>query len=94
MSKCTHSVPIVLSSGHGSVRKARDKSTNDIVGVKKIGVDSKQVMEEMLQKISGVASCNSKYVVEYKGVYVKYPEIWVRVVGNMADSLIVMCCSW
>ena len=71
-------------SGFGEVFVALDKTSNDLVAIKKMKMASDTSVIENESRL--LQECNSKYIVRYYDVIRKDNEVWVRVVGCVSGN--------
>lgn len=64
-----------IGRSYGSVYKAQHKSTERIVAIKVIPVETD--LRDLMKEISILKSCKSDYVVRYYGSYYKNNDLWV-----------------
>ncbi|KAJ5104353.1 hypothetical protein NUU61_001700 [Penicillium alfredii] len=66
------------SGSFGTVYKAIDKTTGEIVAVKHIDLESSEDdIQEIQQEISVLATCASAFVTQYKASFLKGHKLWI-----------------
>ncbi|KAK2748569.1 hypothetical protein FQN57_000704 [Myotisia sp. PD_48] len=66
------------SGSFGTVYKAIDKSTGEIVAIKHIDLESSDDdIQEIQQEISVLATCASQYVTQYKTSFLRGYKLWI-----------------
>jgi serine/threonine-protein kinase 24/25/MST4 len=66
------------SGSFGTVYKAIEKSTGEIVAIKHIDLESSEDdIQEIQQEISVLATCASPYVTQYKASFLRGHKLWI-----------------
>ncbi|KAJ6239546.1 sterile20-like kinase [Anaeramoeba flamelloides] len=62
---------------YGSVYKARQKGTGEIVAIKMIGIEEDEGIEDIKIEIDILKKCKHKNIVKYIGTYFKDDTLWI-----------------
>ncbi|KAI5278725.1 hypothetical protein KEM54_004513, partial [Ascosphaera aggregata] len=66
------------SGSFGTVWKAIDKSTGEVVAIKQIDLESNDDdIQEVQQEIAVLSSCASPYVTQYRGSFLRGHKLWI-----------------
>lgn len=79
---------------YGAVYKALDKRDGKLVALKVLLLNSESDASELMKEIRILKDCHSKYIVAYKGSFIKDGNLWIAMeycgAGSLAD-LMGMC---
>ena len=74
---------------YGDVFKALNKTTNDLVAIKQIPVESD--LHDIVKEIAILKQCDSEFIVRYYGSYVKETSLYIVMeycsVGSVSDLM-------
>ncbi|KAI9042018.1 STE20 family serine/threonine-protein kinase [Aspergillus affinis] len=82
------------SGSFGTVYKAIEKSTGEIVAVKHIDLESSEDdIQEIQQEISVLATCASPFVTQYKASFLRGHKLWILKPGVFNEAHVAIICQ-
>lgn len=82
---------------YGSVYKARNKESSEIVAVKIIALDDTETIKDVRREIEILSECDDPHVVKYFGSYYRDETLWIVMEycggGSVADLIQIMECG-
>lgn len=71
----------------GSVYRAINKRTGEVVAVKIIPVADDEAIEDVRREVSILQECENSHIVKYFGSYFQGENLWVRTVEGLIDRV-------
>lgn len=74
---------------YGSVYKARNINTSEIVAIKMIALDEGETIKDVRREIAILSECDDPHVVKYFGSYYRDETLWVCCVTYFTFTFII-----